>query len=104
MAITIGGGVMAVAGLGFWALAAGKQSSIDDAPTATADDLDRLADLEDSGRRYASIGNGLVIAGGIAAAAGAVWWWRTHEANGQRPVVTPVVGPDGGGVMVVGRW
>lgn len=101
MGVTIAGGALAVIGLGAWGLAAMKQGDIDDAPTGSAEELERLEEMESSARGYARVGNGLVIAGGIMAAAGAVWWWKV----GREPVtVTPVVGNDGAGVVLGGRW
>jgi hypothetical protein len=99
--VTIAGGALAVIGLGVWGIAAMKQGDIDDAPTGTMAELERLEDMEGSARAYARVGNGLVIAGAITLAAGAVWWWKV----GREPVtVTPVVGPDGAGVVLGGRW
>jgi hypothetical protein len=100
--ITIAGGALAVVGLGAWMIAAKKQGDIDGAPTATAADLDRLEQMEGSARSYARIGNGLVIAGALTAAAGAVWWWKVDRRRDT--VVTPVVTPEGGGVVLEGRW
>ena len=102
MIVTIAGGALAVLGLGAWSIAAVKQGDIDDAPTSSAADLERLADMESSARGYANVGNGLVIAGVVTAAAGAVWWWKVGRARDT--AVTPVVTGDGAGVMLRGRW
>lgn len=108
-AIALTGGAVVAIGVGAWVLAAIEQGEIDDAPTATAADLDRLARLERTAERYASAGNALVIAGGVAAAAGAVWWWTAGRGRDRAPddrglVVTPRLAPTGAGVVVEGRW
>jgi hypothetical protein len=103
MYLTAGGGALAVTGLVFWGLAAARQGDIDDAPTSTAEDLANLEALEDRGRTYATLGNAMVIGGGLVAVAGAVWWWRSRP-RGARATVTPVVTPGGGAVMLGGRW
>jgi len=102
MLVTIAGGALAVIGLGAWGLAAAKQGDIDGAPTSSAADLERLADMERTGRTYATTGNVLVVAGGLAAVAGAVWWWKADQARGV--TVSPMVGGDAGGVVLGGRW
>lgn len=108
MVVTIAGGAIAVLGLGAWTIAAVKQGSIDDAPTATAEDLERLEDMESSARTYASTGNGLVIGGAIAAIAGGIWWWKVSRADDAAPasglVVSPMIGGDRGGLVLEGRW
>ena len=43
-----------------------------------------------------------MIAGVVTAAAGAVWWWKVGRSRDA--VVTPVIGDDGAGVMLRGRW
>lgn len=102
MVVTIGGGALVAVGLGAWGLAALKQGDIDDAPTSTAADLERLADLESSARTYATTGNVLVIAGAVAVTAGAVWWWKVGKRADV--AVSPMVGRDGSGVALEGRW
>jgi len=110
MVVTIAGGALAVLGVGAWGIAAVKQGNIDDAPTNTAADLDRLASMEDSARTYASAGNGLVIAGAVTAAAGAVWWWKVGRQKEDAPattpglVVSPIIGRDRSGLVLEGRW
>lgn len=110
MVVTIAGGALAVLGLGAWGFAAVKQGNIDDAPTSTAADLDRLEAMEDSARAYASAGNGLVITGAITAAAGAVWWWKIGQKKDDAPastpalVVSPIIGRDRSGLVLEGRW
>jgi hypothetical protein len=69
--IVAGAGVV-VAGSGVVALvlAKGKQDEVDQAPTATPEDFDRLVELEDEGEQLTRIGNGLLIGGGAALALG----------------------------------
>lgn len=102
MMVTIAGGGLAVLGLAAWTIASVKQGNIDDAPTATAADLEHLADMESSAETYADVGNGLVIAGVVTAAAGAVWWWKVGRSRDT--VVAPMVGGDRAGVVLEGRW
>ena len=115
MVLTIAGGAVALVGLGAWGMAAIKQGDIDDAPTATAEDLDRLVELEGSARRYASAGNAMVLAGGITAAAGAIWWWRAGRTHDAAPApapaatpagltLTPIIGRERTGLVLGGRW
>ncbi len=101
-AIAVGaGGAVALAGAAFWGLSLATQGDIDAAPTETTADLDRLADLEDTGRRNALIGNVLVVGGAVVIAGGAVWWYRTRRTD---VVVVPAVSPDGAGIVMEGRW
>lgn len=101
LVLAIGGGALALTGTALWAAAASTQSEIDDAPTNTAADLEHLASLERTGRTYASVGNGLFIAGSVAAVAGVGWlvWERRHRAR-----VVPIAGPAQAGLAVEGRW
>lgn len=99
----VGGGVLAIAGVVAWGLAAGKQSAIDDAPTATSADLAHLADLEDSGRAYAAAGNALVITGAVALAAAGTWYYLGRRRE-RAIAVAPSVGPSGAAVHLGVRW
>ena len=97
------GGALVVAGGVFWGLAASTQGQIDDAPTDSAADLDRLVTLEDQARQRALIGNVLVIGGAVVAAAGATWYLLDRRR--ERPVhAAPLVVPGGGGVAIGGTW
>ena len=63
----VGTGTAALAtGIAFAIVARGKQGEVDDSPIESADDFERLADLERSGRRYAQWGSGLMLVGGLA--------------------------------------
>lgn len=101
--LTIGGGVLAGAGLALWAVASSTQRDIDDAPTTTPSDLERLAALERDGRTYAGVGNGLVIAGAVAAAAGLGWLlWDRRRDRALR--ITPVATAQRAGLALEGSW
>lgn len=102
--VAIGGGALVVGGLAFWGLAAAKQGAIDDAPDATAADLERLEALEDRGQTYANVGNALVISGAVIGVGGAVWWWKTRGREPAPATITPVVTPGGAAVLLEGRW
>ena len=97
-----GGGALVVAGAVFWGLASAKQDDIDRAPTGTVDELERLASLEDRARTQATVGNALVIGGGVAMAGGAIWWLTTRRRADV--VVAPAPAPGGATLMLEGRW
>lgn len=102
----VGGGVaIGLAGAVFWGLASSTQGQIDDAPTSTAEDLERLADLEDTAKSRAMTGNVLVIAGGVAVAGGVTWYLLAPRKQGERSVqAAPLVLPGGGGIGISGSW
>jgi hypothetical protein len=103
---TIGSGAALIVIVGvFWTLADGRQQAIDAAPTATADDLEALANLEASARVRASVGNVLVIGGAAVAAAGLAWYVLDHRRRHDEGVrVGPTVVPGGAGVTLGGAW
>jgi hypothetical protein len=103
--VTGAGAAVAIAGASCWALASSKQRDIDRAPTSTAADLDHLASLETSAKRYATAGNVLVVGGAIVTVAGAALWWRVwHGSHGESVTVAPSVAPDHAGVWIGGAW
>lgn len=100
--LVAGGGVaVAFAGMIFWTLASGTQQQIDDAPTGSAADLERLASLEATAKDRALAGNILVITGAVAIAGGVTWYFldRREEVR-----AAPLVVPGGGGIAVGGAW
>lgn len=101
LAVTIGGGVVLVAGVISWALASGLQGDIDDAPTSTPEEVDALVALEDRAALRATLGNVLVIAGAVVAVAGGTWWWLDHRSHAR---VTVSQLPGGAGVAIGGAW
>ena len=102
--VGVGGGALVLAGVALWGLAASTQGDIDAAPTATVADLERLVELEADADRYASLGNGLVVGGGLAVVAAGVWilWHRQHERAGVR--VTPALAPGSATVTLEASW
>jgi hypothetical protein len=102
--VTGGGVALAAAGGVFWGLARGTQGEIDDAPTDTVADLERLAELEATARDRATIGNVLVIAGGVAIAGGLTWALLDRRASKREVAATPLFVPGGGGIGVAGSW
>ncbi len=103
----LGGGAAAMGtGVIFLLLARSKQADVNSAPTQTAADLDRLADLEGSGKALTTWGNVFLIGGGAATIVGAVL--ATREAR-QRPEsrqvsITPVATKGGLGLTLGGRF
>jgi hypothetical protein len=103
--ITIGAGVVALAAGGvFWGLASVKQGEIDDAPTSTPEDLDRLADLEAAGQLRANVGNVLVVAGALVAAGGVTWYLLGRKGRDESLHASPVIVPGGAGIAIGGAW
>jgi hypothetical protein len=103
----VAGGGVALIGVGavFYALASGKQSDIDDAPTDTLEDLQALQDLEDSGKRYALLGNISTIVGGIAAATGVtlIVIQGTRKEGPPAAAIEPMALPGGAGLTFTVR-
>jgi hypothetical protein len=97
-----GTGVVAV-GVTMWALAASKQGEIDDAPTETAADLERLADLEASARTRATAGNLLVVGGAIAIVGGVGYYLFGGGESSTTVGAAPVAG-GGAAVSLGGVW
>lgn len=80
-------------------VASDKQGQIDAAPTATVEDLEALAELEDSGRAYARWGTGLVVVGAVVATVGAAFLYK--QGREAPPVtVSPMVGDGAMGAVV----
>lgn len=105
LVIAIGGGVLAGVGLAMWGLASSTQADIDDAPAATPQDLEHLVDLESRGRTYASLGNGLVIAGSVAAVAGVGWiLWDRRQQRYRSVRFMPVADAHSAGLSLEATW
>lgn len=94
--VTAGGGVLLALGLALWAQAKSLQDDIDSAPTNTAADFDRLADLEDRASSRAWTGNVFVVAGFAVAGYGGYRLWKYFKTR--NVTVTPV--PTEGGAAV----
>jgi hypothetical protein len=101
--VTVGGAALVITGASFWALASSKQSDIDHAPTSTAADLDKLADLESTAKHDATIGNVMFVGGAVIAVTGAALWWRSWRGD-HGVAIAPSVGPDHAAVMIGGVW
>lgn len=98
----IGGGGVGAAIVGAIVLTAGDgvQSDIDEAPTDTADDLDRLADLEGDARLLYGVGNTLVIGGMVATGVGAALIFIQARRDSSSPSVSLAPAPSGSGAML----
>lgn len=88
----ITGGGLALIGVGSLLLvsAADKQDQVDSAPTDTVADLERLRDLEDSGRSRTRWGNVALIAGGVAAVTGIALVIKQGSASPDEPPAASV--------------
>jgi hypothetical protein len=100
IAALIGSGVLLVGGLSLWNEKSKKQDSIDEAPTNTLADFQRLEALEDDAGKDALYGN-LMILGAIGAGvAGYYLFRRDRRAQRDAVMVTPTVTPTSAGVMI----
>jgi len=100
-----GGGVaLAAVGAVFLGVAEGKQSDVDDAPIQTVSDFEALRDLEDDGKRFNRLGNGLLIVGGAAVIVGAVLIVKQAKSSPERPSVSVAPVPVEGGAGLVITW
>jgi hypothetical protein len=101
-----GAGAMLTSAL-FFALASGKQDEVDDAPTSSFEDLERLDELESTGRLYMTLGNALIVTGTVAVIAGGVLigvQGFTRDVEGTSPVaIGPALFPGGGGFTLTVR-
>ena len=68
----IAGAGLALAGTGvaFLAIASGRQDEVDAARLETVADFERVSALEDEGRRFTAIGDGMLIGGAVGLAVG----------------------------------
>jgi hypothetical protein len=106
---TLGGGAAAmVLGAIFYSVASSKQSEVDEAPTETGEDIQRLMDLESSGKRYTTLGNVFMIGGGIAAVVGGVLVvMQARSKPTERPTaigVAPTAAGDGMTIVFGGTF
>lgn len=97
------GAAAAVAGGVSLFLARDRQQKVDDAPTASVADLDRLEQLEDEGERLTLIGDGLLIGGGAALLVGGALvvyqgLWARDGGERSSLAIAPVPLPGGVGV------
>jgi hypothetical protein len=109
--VLAGAGVALAAGGGYFLMEGqSRQDEIDAAPTRTAQDLERLRELEDEGERDMKIGGGLLIGGGVLfAVSGAIILYQGLSAEaapakaGRVDVgIVPLRG--GGAVTLEVRW
>jgi len=80
-AVAIGGAGAMILGGVFFALSSSKQSDVNDSPVSSGADLDRLADLESTGKTYNILGNSFVIVGAVATVVGGYLIYRQGSAQ-----------------------
>ena len=101
--MTPGADIFAAGGIVMLASAQSIKRDVQNAPTETIQDIQRLRALEDKGAQRTLIGNVLLIGGGVALAAGVVravlQRKATTTAAPEVPIVQPV--PTEGGAMIV---
>jgi hypothetical protein len=100
-----GGGGAIVLGLVFYSIAGSRQDAVDQAPSMTVEDLERLQRLERSGRRFTTLGNTFTLLGLGALATGTVFVLRQGLVREESPglSVEPLALPGGGGISVTWR-
>ncbi len=100
--VTGAGAGISVAGAVFLVLASGKQSSVDSAPDATLEDINKLRDQEDTAESYELFGNSFLIAGAVTTLSGLTW--VVKQANRSQPSESPSLvlspAPTEGGAML----
>jgi hypothetical protein len=94
------GGAMFVAGLVFWLEANSTQNDINNAPTATRQNLMDLKDLESRGSTYATLGNVFGIAGLAVGAVSTVFYFRDRRAPAHSVAIGPALFNHGAGVAL----
>jgi hypothetical protein len=94
------GGAMVFLGVILWTTASGVQGQIDEAPTRTRADLQRLQDLENKADGLAGAGNFFAVTGLIVAGASTYFYIKNERSKKQRSkvAVVPTVFPHGAGV------
>ena len=98
-ALVGGGAVLAAGGVVMLVSAQSIKRDVQNAPTDTLEDIQRLRALEDRGAQRTLIGNVLLIGGGVALAAGIVRAVIQRKATTTEPMVQPV--PTEGGAVIV---
>lgn len=83
-----------------WTGASGKQEEIDNAPTNTPADFQRLRDLEDEADGLAGGGNLFFIAGVALTAVSAYYFWKKGRVARTRAAIVPTAFPHGAGVVL----
>lgn len=98
-----GGAVIAAAGVVMLVSAQSIKRDVQNAPTGTLAEIQRLRALEDKGAQRTLIGNVLLIGGGVALAAGVVRAVIQRKSattvTPEAPIVQPV--PIEGGAMIM---
>ncbi|MGE0547969.1 MAG: hypothetical protein AB7O24_00690 [Kofleriaceae bacterium] len=100
------GGFIAVIGTGFLMSASSLANDVNNAPTETLEDIERLRALEDRGRFRMHVGEGLLAAGAVAIVIGAVRAVVQNRSSSKPEpdavTLSPVVLDGGMGVVISG--
>jgi len=94
-----GGAVLAAGGVVMLVSAQSIKRDVQNAPTATVEDIRRLRALEDRGVQRTLIGNVMMIGGGVVLAAGVVRAVIQRKSSPEAPVVQPAP-VEGGAVLL----
>ncbi|MDQ3338461.1 MAG: hypothetical protein M4D80_25115 [Myxococcota bacterium] len=95
----VGGGVMVLVGVVFWASASNVEDEIKDAPNRTRKDLEHIKDLEAEGDAYAMTGNVLAIGGLILGGVSTYYFMKGGKRPSRSANVTPILG-NGTGIAI----
>jgi hypothetical protein len=95
------GGALLVTGIILWSAASGTQNDINNAPTATQQDLMHLKDLESKGDTYATLGNVFAITGLVVGGVSTFFYFRDRHAHASATArLTPAVLGRGAGLAL----
>jgi hypothetical protein len=96
-----GGGALFVVGIILWSAASGTQNDINNAPTATQQDLMHLKDLESRGDTYATLGNVFAVTGLVVGGISTFLYFRDRRAHASTTArLTPAVLGHGAGLAL----
>jgi hypothetical protein len=95
----VGGGVLVLVGVVFWASASNIEDEIADARKETRKDLEHVQDLEAEGDAYATTGNVLAISGLVLGGISTYYFLKSGKRPSRSARVTPILG-NGSGIAI----